>query len=544
MQGPLSLGSGLSAVLVAYLQSKRGPHAGMPRLWLSSGCLIGAVVPFTVIKMLTLNNKLVDSKSCVHRGQSWMRIMLRRWGKLHSVRAGASVLAYTGMLVAMACGGDRTSNDSSQNLINATSGKGKSCWDSVASSFSQIYELHLASVVEIPKNESVFSFHLAKERKHRICAHDAHTYISKLIQQCCIQLFVDAPAQLHRALVNFNQWLAEKLQDTQSGSDQGPEQNKVLSLSLEEPHDQTQSLDVAVTAVSSSPTQSIKTNCKLNMVRCNSLQHIDVNFQTQAKDLEENLKMHFRSFELQKSLERQQEVRSLQSRCHVTENQDLGSYNQNLFGPRLPHAMQTADEVSSPRKRRQSALANVPDFGMNEKSAANYSSKSSEDVTDFEEDGVDGVDYRNQNIRLHRQKPSEDTRYSQSPDFVGKSFPECDNGDYQHLLELQGNEENNRRWYQQALHSLNVNREQRRLLLKSRTKTANRPITSFSSYLVKEATYDAHEFLRLVSFRESNKDGEDLTWYRRALQHLKNERIHCEGSRDRDSVASTVSIVD
>lgn len=108
MQGPVSLGSGLSAILVACLQKKRGPHAGMPSLWLSSGCLIGAVVPFTVLKMLALNNKLVDSKRCVQRGQSWMQIMLRRWGKLHMVRAGASVLAFSGMLMAMACGGDRS----------------------------------------------------------------------------------------------------------------------------------------------------------------------------------------------------------------------------------------------------------------------------------------------------------------------------------------------------------------------------------------------------------------------------------------------------
>ncbi|KAE8911413.1 hypothetical protein PF005_g1291 [Phytophthora fragariae] len=108
MQGPVAVGSGVSALLVSLLQRQRGPHAGMPRLWLASGCLIGGVVPFTVLKMLALNYKLVDSKRCVHRGQSWMREMLRRWGKLHAVRAGASLLAFSGMLVAMACGGDRT----------------------------------------------------------------------------------------------------------------------------------------------------------------------------------------------------------------------------------------------------------------------------------------------------------------------------------------------------------------------------------------------------------------------------------------------------
>ncbi|RQM16633.1 hypothetical protein DD237_001275 [Peronospora effusa] len=102
MQGPMAVGSGFSALLVSLLQKQRGPHAGMPKLWLTSGCLIGGIVPFTALKMLGLNYKLVDSKRCVNRGQSWMQEMLRRWGKLHAVRAGASALAFSGMLVAMA----------------------------------------------------------------------------------------------------------------------------------------------------------------------------------------------------------------------------------------------------------------------------------------------------------------------------------------------------------------------------------------------------------------------------------------------------------
>ncbi|RLN67198.1 hypothetical protein BBJ29_006238 [Phytophthora kernoviae] len=58
MQGPVALGSGISSLFVALLQRSRGPHAGMPRLWLTSGCLIGSIVPFTVLKMLALNYKL------------------------------------------------------------------------------------------------------------------------------------------------------------------------------------------------------------------------------------------------------------------------------------------------------------------------------------------------------------------------------------------------------------------------------------------------------------------------------------------------------
>lgn len=106
MQGPMALGSGVSALIVHYLQRDRPSAGGMPCLWLFSGCVMFTIAPFSAVKMLALNHQLVDSKLCRSRGPTWMQSMLVRWGNLHNVRTRASVLAFMGMVVAMACAGD------------------------------------------------------------------------------------------------------------------------------------------------------------------------------------------------------------------------------------------------------------------------------------------------------------------------------------------------------------------------------------------------------------------------------------------------------
>lgn len=103
MQAPLAAGSGVSAFAVALLQFQAPGNGGMPRVWLASGCLITGVVPFTMIKMLALNRELLDPRRCRAMGSEWMLAKLTRWGRLHALRAGASVIAFAGMLVAMAC---------------------------------------------------------------------------------------------------------------------------------------------------------------------------------------------------------------------------------------------------------------------------------------------------------------------------------------------------------------------------------------------------------------------------------------------------------
>lgn len=104
MQAPMSIGSGLSALAV-YVLERDAPNA---RIWLSSGCLMTSIAPYTVVCMLSLNHKLIDTKRCRERGHDWLHRALVRWGRLHHVRTFASVLAFTGMLVAMACQPEQT----------------------------------------------------------------------------------------------------------------------------------------------------------------------------------------------------------------------------------------------------------------------------------------------------------------------------------------------------------------------------------------------------------------------------------------------------
>lgn len=108
MQASLAFGSGVSTFVVSYLQ--RDHHSGadrMSRLWMSSGCLMVAIVPYTILKMRTLNAQLLDKKLCDSQGPKWVQKMLVRWGHLHHVRTGASLIAFTSMIVAITCSGDR-----------------------------------------------------------------------------------------------------------------------------------------------------------------------------------------------------------------------------------------------------------------------------------------------------------------------------------------------------------------------------------------------------------------------------------------------------
>lgn len=106
MQGPMAVGSGLSSLAVYFLQRSRGcgcPVSGMPRLWLASGGIMVAIIPYTITRMLAVNDRLMDPRESKSKGSAWLQSMLRKWGRLHDVRTGASLVAFTGMLVALAC---------------------------------------------------------------------------------------------------------------------------------------------------------------------------------------------------------------------------------------------------------------------------------------------------------------------------------------------------------------------------------------------------------------------------------------------------------
>ena len=80
---------GFLAAVVAWMQG-RGVAV------LLGGVLLGIVIPFTLIVILPTNQQLLDPG--LDRTSTHAAGLLRRWGRLHAVRCGASALAF-GVLV-------------------------------------------------------------------------------------------------------------------------------------------------------------------------------------------------------------------------------------------------------------------------------------------------------------------------------------------------------------------------------------------------------------------------------------------------------------
>jgi len=76
---------GLVAALVAWMRG-----AGPPVLL--GGVLLGLVIPFTLIVLRPVNDRLLDPK--LDRGSSEAAGLLARWGRLHTVRSVAGGLAF------------------------------------------------------------------------------------------------------------------------------------------------------------------------------------------------------------------------------------------------------------------------------------------------------------------------------------------------------------------------------------------------------------------------------------------------------------------
>jgi hypothetical protein len=55
------------------------------------GILIGAVIPFTLIVIFPTNKKLLDP--ALDRSSDRVRTLLTKWGRLHAVRTGLSLVA-------------------------------------------------------------------------------------------------------------------------------------------------------------------------------------------------------------------------------------------------------------------------------------------------------------------------------------------------------------------------------------------------------------------------------------------------------------------
>lgn len=88
LQAPLALVGCLAAV-GAWL-------TGAPAGWLLAGLALGLTVPYTLVGMMPTNRRLLDRRLGPDLPET--RHLLRRWGNLHLVRTGLSLLALLAML--------------------------------------------------------------------------------------------------------------------------------------------------------------------------------------------------------------------------------------------------------------------------------------------------------------------------------------------------------------------------------------------------------------------------------------------------------------
>jgi uncharacterized membrane protein len=89
-------------VLLAAVSCVSGTAAWQARggfLWLIGALLIGAVIPFTLIFILSTNRSLLDSALSPSSDSALQ--LLRRWGRLHAVRTVLSLCAFLLFLSAL-----------------------------------------------------------------------------------------------------------------------------------------------------------------------------------------------------------------------------------------------------------------------------------------------------------------------------------------------------------------------------------------------------------------------------------------------------------
>ncbi|KAG7391929.1 hypothetical protein PHYPSEUDO_003135 [Phytophthora pseudosyringae] len=401
-------------------------------------------------------------------------------------------------------------------------------------------------------------------------------HITKLLKQYYNLLFADAPTRVHQAMVDFNRWLTAVLEDTRAeGIEWGPSYGEKPWLALEEPQPQDDQLDDVFSVDNASTIQLLRAACEYYMTRCESLQQTNAGLATQLEEVKTQLKAALiRAFESQQALAREREVSTLQGRRLVMGVQigdHLSQENSHGRGPtdlhqQITDAFRMLDVVrAAPREGTETAptseATSVSDFEPD---------SFAEEVEDGQaEDWREPEDTEDIEGALVEQKellavpPGHDDMVLteghevlvSSPDVVNsepsvgatEAISTYDGCDYEQLTKMQNSEEKSGgSWYRQALRSLKDKREQRRFLRKSRVESAKAPLvtTSTTDVVDKEApSLDAPEFVQLVSIRDPAKDGDDSMWYRRALQHLNDERKRRVSDRDRDSFSSTISIV-
>lgn len=103
LQRNLAVASSLGAFTTFTLQRCNAEAYPNAPLWLLGGSLMAVIAPYSIVFMVPLNLKLIDTKGCQAHGSAWMRASVLKWGKLHNRRTYVSIAAFTSMVVALTC---------------------------------------------------------------------------------------------------------------------------------------------------------------------------------------------------------------------------------------------------------------------------------------------------------------------------------------------------------------------------------------------------------------------------------------------------------
>lgn len=82
----------VSLAVLSFLSALAAFLLGSHILWLFGGIAILAVIPFTVMAIFPVNRRLLDPTLDKHSQEAGE--LLHRWGRLHAVRSGLSLVSF------------------------------------------------------------------------------------------------------------------------------------------------------------------------------------------------------------------------------------------------------------------------------------------------------------------------------------------------------------------------------------------------------------------------------------------------------------------
>ncbi|KAL4087117.1 hypothetical protein PRIC1_013017 [Phytophthora ramorum] len=381
--------------------------------------------------------------------------------------------------------------------------------------------------------------------------------IIDLVKKYYNLLFADTPTRAHQRMVDFNRWVAEILADTRTdGIEWGPSYGEKPWLALEDQQLQNQPLEQVLRPDSADTIQLLKTACEYYMQRGDRLLQTNAGLAAQIEELKTQLQAAFtRAFEAQQALHREKELSVLQVRRHVMGVQ-LGDYfsrgeDPEDFARQMQNTFRMVDAVSTVPLEgadgvtgSDSTLASGLGRDINQVEVENASVDDRRvpgDIEDINSEAATSA-YQEQapptpaseNVKVRQTEVLRSSKHLVMEPTVSSvvmaTLSDSDDSDYQQLAQVSASEQNDGTWYRQALRSLKEKRERRRLQCNAGSKTAKE--TGVAAATAHEATktillLDVHnprEYEQLAATRDPAEDGEDSTWYRRALEHLKRER--------------------